>query len=49
MPYKFRRSKSFDDDRIRDFIFKGFVIPYLIDEPNDTIVILAIFKQNLLR
>ena len=49
MPYKFRRSKSFDDDKIRDFVFKGFVIPYLIDEPNDTIVILAIFKQNLLR
>jgi len=49
MPYKFRRSKSFDDDKIRDFIFKGFVIPYLIDEPDDTIVILSIFKQNLLR
>ena len=49
MPYKFRRSKSFDDNKIRDFIFKGFVIPYLMDEPNDTIVILAIFKQNLLR
>ena len=49
MPYKFRRSKNFDDDKNRDFVFKGFVIPYLIDEPNDTIVILAIFKQNLLR
>lgn len=46
MPYKFRKSYSFDDENIRDFIFKGYVIPYLIDKKSDTIVILAIFKHN---
>lgn len=47
MPYKFRKSKCFNDENIRDFIFKGYVIPYLIDQENNKIVILAIFKQNL--
>lgn len=47
MPYKFRQSKCFNDENIRDFIFKGYVIPYLIDKENNKIVILAIFKQNL--
>ena len=46
MPYKFRRSLSFDDENIRDFIFKGYVIPYLVDKRNDTIAVLGIFKEN---
>jgi len=46
-PYKFRKSYHYDHDRIRDLIFKGYTIPYLIDEKNDKIVILDIFKwQN---
>ncbi len=48
MPYKFRKSWSFDDEDIRDFIFKGYVIPYFIDKQNDKIVLLAIFRENLL-
>jgi toxin ParE1/3/4 len=42
MPYKFRKSYFYDDEKIRDLIFKGYVIPYLID--NDKIIILDIFK-----
>lgn len=49
MPYKFRQSFSYDNPQIRDFIFKGFVIPYLIDDKNNTIIILAIFKENIFR
>jgi len=49
MPYKFRKSLSFDDERIRDFIFKGYVMPYLIDKRNDTIAVLGIFKENLFK
>ena len=26
------RDKIYDDENIRDLIFKGYVIPYLIDE-----------------
>lgn len=48
MPYKFRKSLSFDDNNIRDFIFRGFVIPYLIDKESDVILIIAIFRENIL-
>ncbi len=48
MPYKFRKSYSFDNENIRDFIFKGYVIPYFIDEQKNTILIIAIFRENLL-
>ena len=43
-PYKFRKSKYYNDDNIRDYIFMGYTIPYLIDEENDVIVVLDIFK-----
>ncbi|TEY03205.1 type II toxin-antitoxin system RelE/ParE family toxin [Campylobacter sp. US33a] len=48
MPYKFRKSFIFDDENIRDFIFKGYVIPYKIDKEKDLIIILDIYKENLL-
>ena len=42
MPLKYRQSIHYDDIETRDLIFKGYTIPYLID--NDVIVILDIFK-----
>jgi toxin ParE1/3/4 len=42
MPYKYRKSYFYDDENIRDMVFKGYVISYLID--NDKIIILDIFK-----
>jgi len=45
-PYKFRKSIYFDDDNIRDYIFMGYTIPYLVDKANDTIVVLDIFKWD---
>jgi len=44
MPYKFRHSIYFNDENIRDFIFKGYVTPYLIDEKNRKIILLGIVK-----
>lgn len=44
MPYKCRASLYYKDKNIRDLIFKGYTIPYLIDSNNDTIAILDIFK-----
>ncbi|MGM0533206.1 MAG: type II toxin-antitoxin system RelE/ParE family toxin, partial [Campylobacterota bacterium] len=44
MPYKFRQSYYYDSLNIRDFIFKGYTIPYLIDEDKGVIVLLDIFK-----
>jgi len=43
-PYKCRKSIYFDNEHIRDYVFKGYTIPYLIDEENDVIVVLDIFK-----
>jgi toxin ParE1/3/4 len=44
-PKQFRKSIHFEDDNIRDMIFKGYVIPYIIDEKE--ILLLGIVKQNL--
>ena len=41
-PYKYRESIWFNDKNIRDLIFKGYTVPYLIQA--DKIVILDIFK-----
>ncbi|MCK5678445.1 MAG: type II toxin-antitoxin system RelE/ParE family toxin, partial [Flavobacteriaceae bacterium] len=43
-PYKFRKSIYYDDENIRDYIIMGYTIPYLVDEVNDVIVVLDIFK-----
>ena len=43
-PYKFRKSVYFNYEQIRDYVFMGYTIPYLIDEENDVIVVLDIFK-----
>jgi len=45
-PYKFRKSFYYDNENIRDLIFKGYTIPYLIDKKNNKIIILDIFKMN---
>lgn len=47
MPYGYRKSKTQDNEQIRDLIFKGYVIPFLIDQENDTIEILSIYGRNL--
>ncbi|MBD3842755.1 MAG: type II toxin-antitoxin system RelE/ParE family toxin [Campylobacterales bacterium] len=43
-PYKSRKSFYHDDDNVRDYIFKGYTVPYLIDTKKDQIVLLDIFK-----
>lgn len=43
-PYKFRKSNYYVNENTRDYIFMGYTIPYLIDEENDVIVVLDIFK-----
>ena len=43
-PYKSRKSWYHDDENIRDYIFKGYTIPYLIDNDKNQIALLDIFK-----
>ena len=46
MPYKFRKSIYFEDENIRDLIFKGYTIVYKVDEQNETILIIGIKKYQ---
>jgi len=43
-PYKYRQSLYYNDENIRDLIFKGYTIPYFIDNKTNQIIILDIFK-----
>lgn len=49
MPFKCRKSIYFDNDNIRDLIFKGYVIVYKIDKTKNQIIIIGInkYKQRL--
>ncbi len=47
-PYKYRPSFYFNDENIRDMIFKTYTINYEIDLNKNTIFILSIFNQNKL-
>ena len=44
MPYKCRKSINFNDENVRDLVFKGYVLPYRIK--GDFIYILGIYKEN---
>ena len=45
-PYKYRQSIYFEDENIRDMIFKGYTIVYKIDTQKNLIIIADIFNQN---
>jgi len=45
-PYSYRASIYFENEAIRDLIFKGYTIPFKIDETNNKIVILGIVKYQ---
>ena len=45
-PYKCRQSQKSDDVAIRELIFEGYVIPYLVDNAKESIVVLGIFSEN---
>jgi len=47
MPYKCRKSIYFDDDNIRDLIFKGYTIVYKVDESKEQITIIGIKKYKI--
>jgi len=45
-PYKYRKSIYFNNDNIRDMVFKKYTINYEIDLNKNTIFIFSIFNQN---
>ncbi|WP_428024739.1 type II toxin-antitoxin system RelE/ParE family toxin [Arcobacter sp.] len=44
MPFKCRKSIYFDDNNIRDLIFKGYIVPYKIDTSKNQMIIIGINK-----
>lgn len=46
-PYLYRKRNNSESRTTRELIFKGYTIPFEIDEKNNKIIILGIFNQNL--
>ena len=46
-PYSYRKRNNTESSTTRELIFKGYTIPFEIDEENNKIIILGIFNQNL--
>ena len=46
MPYKCKKSIYFEDENIRDLIFKGYTVVYKIDDKNQSIIVIGIKKHQ---
>ena len=46
-PYKYTKSKYFDQENIRDLIHKGYTLPYLIEEKQIIIIGITKYKSTL--
>ena len=44
---KLEKKIKFNYENLRELIFKGYTIPFFIDEKNYKIILLGIFNQNL--
>ena len=49
MPRRCRKSIHADNPNIRDFIFKGYTVPFLVDDERDEVVLLGVLKHNIWR
>ena len=47
MPYRCRQNPIAKDENVRDMIFKGYVIVFFVDEAQQCVEILGIYKNNL--
>jgi len=45
-PFKYRKSIYFQDENIRDMIYKGYTIVYRVNTEKERIEILRIFNKN---
>ena len=46
-PYSYRENLTMKDTQVRDLIFKGYVVVFIIEESKQTITIISIYKHNL--
>lgn len=45
-PYKYKKSIYFNNDNIRDMVYKGYTIIYRVNLEKNTIYIIRIFNKN---
>ena len=45
-PFLFKKSIYFDDENIRDYVFKGYTIVFKVDIALETVVVVAILKHR---
>ncbi len=43
-PYKYRQSFHHKNENVRDLIYKGYTIVYIINQKNESIEVIDIFK-----
>ena len=46
LPFHFKKSKYFEDENIRDYVFKGYTSGYEINTKQNYIVIFAFIKHK---
>ena len=46
-PYQYKKSIYFDNDEIRDMVYRGYTVVYEINTEKNTLELLSIFNQNL--
>ena len=46
-PYSYRENLTMKDTQVRDLVFKGYVVVFVIEESKQTITIISIYKYNL--
>lgn len=47
MPFGYPKNRYFDDEKIRNLIFKGYIIVFKIDKQNAQIIVFAMYKHNI--
>jgi plasmid stabilization system protein ParE len=45
-PFLFKKSIYFDDENIRDYVFKGYSVVYKVDNHLETVLVVAILKYR---
>jgi plasmid stabilization system protein ParE len=45
-PFLFKKSIYFEDENIRDYVFKGYTVVFKVDVALETVVVVAILKHR---
>ncbi|WP_026713903.1 type II toxin-antitoxin system RelE/ParE family toxin [Flavobacterium daejeonense] len=45
-PFNFKKSRYYDDENIRDYVFKGYTVVYYIDTEQEVISVFGFIKYK---